>query len=101
MYNDYDAIDFYSQIKELTNNSTNFNIKSMLDFCTFAASNERYDLFPEMLEIFIAGKIRQGQHVEEYASLFSQSMEIFKDVEIINMDKKQAILNIMIKLTKI
>lgn len=101
MYNDYDAIDFYSQIEELTDNSTNFNIKSMLDFCTFAASNERYDLFPEMLEIFIAKKIRQGQHVEEYASLLSQSMEIFKDVEIINMDKKQAILNIMVKLTKI
>lgn len=98
---DGNAVDFYDQISRLAALGNNFKIAEMLQFCENAAQDENYELFKELLIKFLTDKVRGGVKVEEYATIFTKAMGMFRKVESLNMDKKQVVMMLMIDLTRV
>ncbi len=72
-----------------------------MDFCNAGASDdESYELTKELILKFIAENIRQTQNMEEFAKSWEEAVKIFSETSGLNLDKKQALMNIIVNLCK-
>ena len=56
--------------------------------------------YDKVLE-FLLAKVKSGQKIAQYAEMFDKATKIFRETEALNLDKKQAIVDIMVGVTKI
>lgn len=99
-YADGGAVDFYGQLTMLANEGSNFRTSDMLKFCNMAAKDENYELFKEMIVKFLTEQVKHGIKVEQSADLFDKAIHIFRETEGLNLDKEQAVTNIMVALAR-
>lgn len=100
-YCDGKAVNFYEQLEAIASAGTAFRIADMLKFCTQAATDDNYELFKELVLKFLLAKVKNGQKIAQYAEMFDKATKIFRETEALNLDKKQAIVDIMVGVTKI
>ena len=76
-----------------------FAIADVLDFCTAgSADDDSYDLTRELILKFIAENVRQAANPEEFAKSWDEAVRIFNETSGLNLDKKQALMNIIVNL---
>ena len=100
-YVDGNAVDFYEQIYSLVSAGKNFRTKDMLKFCDEAvATDESYELFKELILKFLSEQVHSLNRVEESTDLFDKICRIFSETEGLNLDKRQAVMNIMVQVCR-
>lgn len=101
MYADNDALNVYEKLSKIIYAKDKFSINDVLDFCNAGASDdESYELTKELILKFIAENIRQTQNMEEFAKSWEEAVKIFSETSGLNLDKKQALMNIIVNLCK-
>ena len=100
-YADNHAANFYDELKTLAECGNNFQTAQMLKFCSTAANESNYELFKELILKFLLEKARLGKKIDSYAAMFDKATSIFKETEALNLDKKQAITDIMVGIARI
>lgn len=100
-YADNHAEEFYEELKALSDAGNNFHIAQMLKFCSTAATEDNYELFKELVLKFLLEKARSGKKVDSFAALFDKATATFRETEALNLDKKQAITDIMIGIARL
>ena len=100
-YVDGGAIRFYEKIYSLAISGKNFKTGDLLKFSDEATdSEENYELFKELILKFLNEQARSMNKIEETALLFDKVTKIFVETEGLNMDKKQAIICIMVSICR-
>lgn len=99
-YADNGAASFYEQIKSIAAAGKSFSLKSMLQFCDMAAEENNYNLFKELFSKFLLEQAKSGHNIEQIDALFSKAVQSFRDTESLNLDKRQAISNLMVSLAR-
>lgn len=99
-YADNQAVNLYEQIKAVIASGKNFSVKQIMQFCDIASSENNYGLFKELLSKFLLQQACSGQKVEQTGSVFAKALQIFRDTESLNLDKRQAVINIMVNLAR-
>lgn len=101
-YVDGAAVKFYDKIYGLATSGKNFKTSEMLKFCDEAvATDESYDLFKEMVLKFLSEQAHGLNKIEESADAFDKVCRIFTETEGLNLDKRQAVMNIMVQICRI
>lgn len=100
VYADGGAVDFYEKIVALAAAGKNFKTAEMLKFCDMASSDINYDLFKELIGKFLVNRASQGIMVDSIADFFAKTVQTFRDVDSLNLDKRQAVTNIMSSLVR-
>lgn len=100
-YADNDALAIYEDLKKIIYCGTNFKISDVLDFCgKHSADDESYELVKELILKFIAENIRQVSNLEEFSKSWDETIRIFSETSGLNLDKKQALINVIVNLCK-
>ena len=100
-YVDGGAIKFYEKIYSLATSGKNFKTGDLLKFCDEATdSEENYELFKELILKFLNEQARSMNKIEETALLFDKVTKTFVETEGLNMDKKQAVMGIMVSICR-
>ena len=74
----------------------------MLKFCDSAVSDEdNYYLIQELVLKFIADNVKNCEHPEELAGAWDNAIRVFNETERLNLDKKQALINIITNVIKV
>lgn len=95
-YVDGNAIEYYEQIYALATSGKNFKVADVLEFSEVVVEDENsYELFKELILKFLNEQIKSFNKIEETAKLFDETIKVFNETEKLNLDKKQAVLNIM------
>ncbi len=101
-YVDGNAIAYYEKIYALATAGHNFKTAEMLKFCDeAAATDDNYELFKELILKFLSEQARAGNKIEESAAAFDKTTKTFVETESLNLDKRQAVMNIMVGICKI
>jgi len=101
-YVDGNAVEFYDKIYALASKGGNFKVADMLKFCDEATGSEdNYELFKELICKFLNEQIKSLNKVKETAELFEKAIKIFRETESLNLDKRQAVMNIMVGVCKV
>lgn len=101
-YADGDAVGFYDKIYRLATSGKNFNTGKLIKFCDEVSANEEnYGLFKELICKFLNEQIKSLNKVEESLRVFDKAIHTFIEVESLNMDKRQAIMNIMVDVCRV
>ena len=101
-YVDGNAIAVYDKIYALVSCGRNFKIADMLNFSNEASeSDESYELFKELICKFLSEQAKSLNKVKETADLFDKITKIFVETENLYLDKRQAIMNIMVSICKV
>ncbi len=99
-YVDLDALSVYKSLSEIIL-SKELELKSLLDFVNlYTASEEKYELVKELILKFIAENIQKAQNLEDFAKSWEESIKIFNETSALNLDKKQALMNVIVNLNK-
>ena len=73
----------------------------MLDFCNEASANEEsYYLTQELILKFLSENVKNTTHIVELADCWDNAVKVFSEVERLNLDKKQALINIIVNICK-
>lgn len=100
-YADNDAAGRYERLCALAAAGKNFKIADVLDFCAeSAASEESYDLTRELLLKFLSEHAQNTDRIVETADCWSYAIKTFSETEGLNLDKKQALMNIIVNICK-
>lgn len=100
-YADNGAAEKYDELCALISAGKNFKIADILDFCNDAASSEEnYDLAQELILKFLSEHAKSTDKVVETADCWSKTIKTFSEVESLNLDKKQALINIITNICK-
>lgn len=101
-YVDGNAAAYYERIYALATSGKNFKTADMLKFCDdVSASEEEYALFKELVLKFLSEQARSMNKVEESAEAFDKTIRTFLETESLNLDKRQAVMNIMVGICRI
>lgn len=101
-YLDGNAVAYYEQIYALAMAGKNFKTAEMLKFCDeAAASEESWNLFKELILKFLSEQARSMTKIEESAAAFDKATRTFVETESLNLDKRQAVMNIMVGICKL
>lgn len=101
-YADCNALDFYDRIYSLATSGNDFKISEMLEFCDEVSSDEdNYNLFKELVLKFLVEQMRSLNKVDDTADVYDKIIKLFKETEILNMDKRQAVMTIMVSICRI
>ncbi len=101
VYADNQAADIYDNLCSLAASGTNFKIVDVLDFCNNAVINEEtYELTKELILKFLSDHAKNTEKVIETAECWSLASKTFAETENLNMDKKQALMNIIVNMCK-
>lgn len=101
-YIDGGAVQYYEKIYALATAGKNFKTAEMLKFCDeAAATEENYGLFKELVLKFLSEQARSLNKVEESAKAFDKAVRTFLETESLNLDKRQAVMNIMVGICKV
>lgn len=100
-YADNDAAEKYDEICALAASGRNFKIAEVLDFCGNAVTNEEsYELAKELILKFLSEYVKNSDKIAEMAECWSNTIKIFTETENLNLDKKQALINIIVNICK-
>ena len=101
-YADGNVLKVYNGLQNLVFAGTKFKIEDMLDWVNAAVSDdEHYDLARELVLKFCSDNIAGCGNVEDMFSAWEDAMRCFRLVDSLNMDRKQALINIVGKLCKL
>ena len=101
-YIDGNAVRFYEKIYALATAGKKFKTEDMLKFCDEATSTEEnYDLFKELILKFLSEQAKSMNKIEETADAFDKVTKTFLETESLNLDKRQAVMCIMVKICRI
>ncbi len=101
LYADNDALEVYHRLSQIIYEKEKFALSDLLEFCnTYSADEESYALVQELILKFIAENIEQVSDINEFAKSWEETIKIFNETAALNLDKKQALMNIIINLTK-
>ena len=101
LYADNDALEVYHRLSQIIYAKEKFALSDLLEFCnTYSSDEESYALVQELILKFIAENIEQASDVNEFARSWEETIKIFNETAALNLDKKQALMNIIINLTK-
>lgn len=101
-YVDGGALAIYDEIYALATSGKNFKTADMLSFCNNAvADDENYRLVKELILKFLSEQVRALNKVEETTDVYEKAVKTFKETEGLNLDRKQAIMTIMVAICRI
>ena len=101
-YADGNALEFYEKIYSLATAGKNFKTSEMLDFCDEVVSDEEnYKLFKELVLKFLSEQARSLNKIEDTADMYERAIKTFKETESLNLDKRQAVMTIMVAICRI
>ena len=101
-YADGGALKVYDELQKIIFSGKNFKLDNLLDWVNNAVADaETYNLAQELILKFCSDNIAGCRDVEEMALLWENAVRVFRQCDSLNMDKKQALLNIVAKLCKI
>lgn len=101
VYADTDALKVYESLNKIIYTKDNFSISDVLAFCnTYSSDDESYDLAQELILKFIAENVKQTSNLEEFIKSWDEAIKIFSETSSLNLDKKQALMNIIVNLCK-
>ncbi len=101
IYADNNAADLYDELCGLAASGINYKISDVINFCnTATSSEERYVLAQELILKFLSEHAKNTSNVVEIAECWSNAIKTFSEIESLNMDKKQALMNIIVNLCK-
>ncbi len=100
-YADNDAAGLYDGLCALAAAGKNFKTADVLNFCAAAAADEEsYALAQELILKFLGEHAKNTAKVVETADCWSSAVKTFSEVEGLNLDKKQALINIIVNICK-
>lgn len=100
-YADNDALNVYRLLSEIILSKEKLELKSLLDFINLYSANEdTYELVKELILKFIAENIQKVHNIEDFSKSWEESIKIFNETTALNLDKKQALMNVIINLNK-
>lgn len=101
-YADMNALDRYQDLSEIIYSGNKFKLKKLLDWVEVGTiSEENYDLSCELILKFCSDNIINSKDIEEMSQVWENAIKTFRQTEGLNMDKKQALINVISALTKI
>lgn len=100
-YADNDALSVYENLSNIIYAKNNFSAYDVMEFCnTYSSDDESYELAQELILKFIAENVRQTSNQEEFVKSWDEAIKIFNETSGLNLDKKQALMNIIVNLCK-
>lgn len=101
MYADNNALSVYDKLTKIIYAKDKFAISDVLDFCNYYTSDDdSYNLAQELILKFIAENVSQTNNLEEFIKSWEETVKIFSETSGLNLDKKQALMNIIVNLCK-
>lgn len=101
-YSDIGALKVYRELSDIVYAKNNFKLGDLLDFAgKYTKDEDSYYIVKEMVCKFFSNNIKNTENVRELAQVWEDAIKIFDEVERINMDKKQAIINIVNSIIKV
>lgn len=99
-YADNNALSVYNDLSKIISAGSRFSTADVMAFASAYSTEETYELAKELILKFIAENIRKTQHVEELADAWNDAVKTFSETEGLNLDKKQALMNIIVNIAK-
>lgn len=100
-YVDNDAVNRYDALCRIIERKSSFAVADVLDFCNEASANEEsYYLTQELILKFLSENVKNTTHIVELADCWDNAVKVFSEVERLNLDKKQALINIIVNICK-
>ncbi len=100
-YVDNDAVTRYDNLCGILLSGKNFKIAQVMDFASEASSSEdNYYLTQELILKFMSENIKDSGRIVEFAECWENIIKTFSEVERLNLDKKQALINILAAICK-
>lgn len=101
-YADLDAVEMYDNLCKILYAKQKFSLTDLLDFCTSSsADNDAFNLLQELILKFIRENLPHCQDVEALYSCWDETNHMFADCQNINMDKRQMLINLITKISKV
>ena len=101
-YVDCNALQRYNELKKIVLAGNRFNLQNLLDWTDKAiASEEDFDLSSELILKFCSEHITMVSNAEAMAEAWENTLKILRQTEGLNMDKKEALINIIVGLCKV
>jgi len=99
-YAENDALEIYEKIQKICYAGSKYDSSLMLEMVNEAASDEdNWDLFAELICRFIRETLPQSEHPRELYAAYEECLKILDETARLNMDKKQAAIQILTSLT--
>ena len=100
-YADHGALERYNELTDLIQQGSQFKLSKLFAFCDKSVSNEdSYNLSKNLILKLIRQLITQTGKIEELSEIWNETLKIFSETEGLNLDKKQALINIINNLCK-
>ena len=102
VYADNEALTKYDELCKIVYAKNKFSISDLLKFCDGAISDEaNYYLVQELILKFIAENVKTCERPDEVAGAWDNAIKVFNETERLNLDKKQALINVITHLVKV
>lgn len=102
LYADLDAVRMYNGLCKILYAKQKFALSDLLDFCTSVTSDaESFYLLQELILKFIRESMPQSNDAETLYACWNDANRMFADCQNINMDKKQMLINLLTKISKV
>ena len=99
-YAENDALDMYERIQKICYAGTKCDGALMVELANEAAADEDvWDLFAELICRFARETLPDAQHPAEFYNAYEETLKILDETVRLNMDKKQAVLQILSSFT--
>lgn len=100
-YADNNALQQYDKLQKIVMSKTAFKTVDLLSFCDSAVADEdNYYLVQSLILKLIHQLANESPHLEELAKSWDEALKTFNETESLNLDKKQALINIISNLCK-
>lgn len=101
-YADNGALSQYDDLCKIIYAKNKFSISELLKFCDKAVADEdNFYLIQELILKFIAENVKTSEHPDEAAAAWDNAIKVFNETERLNLDKKQALINIITNIIKV
>lgn len=98
---DNNALGVYAELKDLIFAGPKVRLDNVLAWVDAAASGEdSFNLACELILKFCSDNLASCRNVEDLAAFWEEAIRIFRQTESLNMDKKQALFNVVMRLNK-
>ena len=102
LYADNAALTSYDDLRKIIYAKNKYKLSDLLAFCDAAVADEdSYDLARELVLKFVAENVKGCDNIEELAEMWEKAVKIFDETERLNLDKKQALINIISGICKV
>ena len=101
-YADCGALERYRGLKDIIGAGDRFKLRDMLNWVDAAvASEESFDLASELVLKYCSDHILTSRDIEETARAWENAVKVLRQTDSLNMDKKEALINIIGGLCKV